>query len=220
MLDTGLHMTTALAAAWLPWVFLSLVLLVWVSCMLQPQYLRAMVSNSFASFSVNAAEQAPSIGSQLAQWLFNCAVPAIAVYVLLTRETICDAGLFGRLLVISLLVDVARALIALAVQYTFRFGKKVDVAYIRYFSLRSMVSYVLLLMVLLLAYTQPIALWLVLLGVTTVAYLIILGVQLARVFCSSLTDVAGVVLYLVTVELLPAVLLYEAGRQFFLQQLA
>ncbi len=220
MLETGIHITPALATMWLPWVLLAMIVLVWVCCMLQPQYLRAVVSNSFASIGGNSADLVPSIGSQLFQWIFNSAVPAVAVYVFVTQSMTGSSELLGQLLVLSLLIDLARAFTALIVQYTFRFGKRSGVAYLKYFSLRSLLTYLLLVLVMLAAYTSATDLWLALLGVAAVGYLIFLGVQLTRLFCSSVLDVMSVIIYLVTIELLPSALLFEAGRQLCMQQLA
>jgi len=105
------------------------------------------------------------------------------------------------------------------VQYTFRFGKRIAMVYMRYFSLRSLLSFVLFVVILLAAYTSPDKLWLSLLGITTVLYLVILGIQWSRLLCTSPTDLFGVIIYLLTVELLPNLLLFEAGKQLYLQQL-
>ena len=220
MPDAGLHITAALAATWLPWVFLMMALLVWLSCIMQPQYLRAVVSNSFATFAGTTAEQVPSIGSQVAQWLFNITMPALIVYVLLVQTAMVGTGMLASMILLSLLIDVARTVIALLIHYTFRLGKSMSLAYVRYFSLRSVFSYVLFIFMLLVAYTSPEGVWLTLLLVAAGAYLLILGWQWAKLFCSSLPEVASVVIYVITVELLPMMMLYEAGRQMVLQQLA
>lgn len=220
MSDAGLHITTSLAAFWLPWVCLAMVILVWLCCILQPQYMRGLMSNSLASFSLGAQEQNLSIGSQLAQWLFNTTIPALAVFVLVTQAAALDTNLFIWLLVVSLAIDAMRALLALMVQYTFRLGKLTAAAYLRYFSLRSLLSYVLFGLMLLIAYTSATALWSTLSAIVALAYLIILGVQWIKLFAGSLLDAMGVVIYLITVELLPNLLLLEAGRQIYLQQFA
>lgn len=219
-MPAGLQINAALSTTWLPWLCLAMIILVWLSCIMQPQYLRGLVGNSFASFTIGIAEQVPSIGSQIAQWLFNSTVPALAVYILIVDSAVYGLELFGNLLFISLAIDLARALIAALVQYTFRFGKRLAVAYMRYFSLRTLLSFVLFFVLLLMAYTSTDVLWLSLLGVAIGVYLICIGIQWTKLFCTSLPDMVGVIIYLFTVELLPAVLLLEAGRQLYIQQFA
>lgn len=213
-------MTTSLSASWLPWVCLAMVLLIWLSCVMQPQYLRGLLSNGFSVFSVNAAEQLPSIGSQATQWIFNTIVPAIGIYVSVTESVMYGTELLGWLVLLSILADGLRALVAMLVNYTFRLGKTINLAYMRYFSLRSIFTFVLFTLVLLVLYTDPGILWMVVLGVASVVYMVILGWQWGRLFCTSLIDLAGLLLYMLTVELLPAVLLFEAGRQLYMLQFA
>ena len=220
MPDAGLHITTALTASWMPWIWLAMVGLIWMSCMMQPRYLHGLLSNSFASFTVNAAEQVPSIGSQVAQWLFNSTVPALCVYVLVTDAAMYGTELLGELIAMALTIDALRAITALVVQYTFRLGKMMGLAYMRYFSLRTLLSFVMLIIVLLVAYTSPDAVWGSILAGTVLVYIVILGLQWTKIFCNQLTDIAGVVIYLITVELLPLMLLYEAGIHICLQQYA
>ena len=215
MMDAGLHMTTALSASWLPWVCLAMVMLVWLCCVLQPQYLKGLVSNGFSAFTVNAAEQIPSVGSQIAQWLFNCIVPSIGFFVMLEQEVVQGGTLLAWLIGLEMLADVVRLSVALMVQYTFRLGKLMNLAYLRYFSLRSLFTFVLFTIMLLVNYTTPHMFWLSLLGVASVIYMITLGWQWGRLFCNSFVDVAGLLVYLFTVELLPALLLLEAGRELY-----
>ena len=219
-MPSGLYISSALSATWLPWLCLAMVLLVWTSCMLQPQYLHGLISNSFASFAVNIAEQVPSLGSQVAQWIFNSILPAIGVFVLVVDSTIVGLDFLGWLILISLAIDLLRIVVAAMVQYTFRFGKRTPMVYIRYFSLRSLLSYVLFVVILLAAYTSPDKLWLSMLGIATAAYLVTLGVQWSRLLCTSVSDLFGVIIYLLTVELLPTMLLFESGKQLYLQQFA
>lgn len=219
-MPSGLYITASLSTTWLPWLCLAMVLLVWVSCMLQPQYLHGLISNSFASFAVNIAEQVPSLGSQMTQWLFNSLLPAVGVFVLVVDSTVEGFDLLGWLILISIAIDLLRIIVAAMVQYTFRFGKRIAMVYMRYFSLRSLLSYVLFVVILLAAYTSHDKLWLTMLAIATAVYLVILGVQWSRLLCTSLTDLFGVIIYLLTVELLPTVLLFEAGNQLYLQQFA
>lgn len=216
MFDSGLHITTLLSASWLPWVCLAMMVLLWLSCMMQPRYLHGLISNSFATFTVNAAEQAPSVGSQITQWLFNTIVPAICIYTLVTQTAVYGTDLFGTILLLSLLTDVFRAVTAIAVQYTFRFGKLAGLAYMRYFSLRSLFTFVELMLVLLIAYADHTTFWVATMGIMTVVYLVILGLQWGRLFCTSVLDIVSLIIYLLTIELLPTALLYEAGKQLYL----
>ncbi len=195
-------------------------LLVWLSCILQPQYLRSVVSNSFATFAGTTAEQVPSIGSQLAQWLFNITMPALSVYVLLAQNTMIGVEQLTSLILLSALIDVARTVISLMIHYTFRLGKRTSLAYVRYFSLRSIFSYVLFIIALLTAYTSLDGLWITLLLIAAGIYLLILAWQLSKLFCASINEIVSVVTFIITVELLPAIMLYEAGRQMVLQQFA
>lgn len=218
MFETGLHITSELAVTWLPWLCLAMIMMVGLSCALQPQYLRGLMSNSFASFSSNAAEQIPSIGSQAAQWVFNSLVPAIVAFTLVADTAIYGAELISQLIVLSVLIDLARALTGIIVSYTFRLGKLASMAYMRYFSLRTVFSFVLFVIMLLLAATEASMGWLVLIGVNAAVYMLLLGIQWARLFCNSLLSVVSLITYILTVELLPTLLLFEAGRQLYLLQ--
>ena len=218
MAEAGLHIYSGLSTVWMPWVCLAMVILLWLSCIMQPRYLRGLLSNSFGSFTVNAAEQAPSIGSQIAQWLSNCTVPAICIYTLAVQEAMHGTELFGMILLLSLLTDVFRTITALLLHYTFRYGKQTSLAYMRYFSLRSLFTYAEFAFVLLLMYTTPQLPWLIVLGLLTVVYMTILGLQWARLFCSSVLDVVSLLIYLLTVELLPTALLFEASKQLYFLQ--
>lgn len=218
MTDPGLHMSMSLAASWMPWVCLAMIILVWVSCILQPRYLHGLISNSFASFTINAAEQVPSIGSQLAQWLFNSMVPAICIYRLVAQSAMYGTQLFNAILLVAILTDAFRALTAVTISYTFRLGKTANLGYMRYYSLRSLFTFIEFLLVLLLTYSTIQLPWLIILGVATLIYLFILGLQWARLFCSSLLDIISLIIYLLTIELLPTILLFEAGKQLYLSQ--
>lgn len=215
MTDTGLYMTTALSSSWLPWVCLVMVILVWISCVLQPQYMRGLLSNSFSVFSVNASEQIPSIGSQAAQWLFNIIVPALVLFIMVEQEVILGGSLFGWMIALLVLADAFRLLAAWMVQYTFRLGRVMGKAYLRYYSLRSLFTFVLFIVMLLVNYTSPQTLWLTVFALVSVVYMVILGLQWGKLFCSSPLDVIGLFVYMITVELLPAVLVHEAGRQLY-----
>ena len=217
---TGLHITTALSSSWMPWVCLAMVLLVWMSCMMQPQYLRGLVSNSFSVFSANASEQVPSMGSQAAQWIFNIVVPAMGLFVMAEQEVVEGSALIGWVIVFTLLADVFRLLAALLVQYTFRLGRLLGKAYMRYYSLRSLFTFVLFIILLLVRYTSPHTLWLSVLAVASAVYIVTLGLQWGKLFCTSLLDAAGLLVYMITVELLPAVLVLEAGRQLYFLHIA
>lgn len=208
-------MSSALATAWLPWVCLAVMGLGWLSCIMQPRYLNGLFSNSFAGFAINGPEQVPSLGSQVTQWLFNSSVPAIGVYVLVTQSAVYGAQLLGRLLLLALLIDGLRALTAIIVQYTFSLGKMVSLAYMRYFALRSLFTFVLFILVLVIAHSTPSTTWFVILGSLVAVYLILLIVQWARLFCTSVLDVVSMIIYLLTVELLPTFLLFEAGNQLY-----
>ncbi len=193
--------------------------LIWLSCVMQPLYISGLLSNGFSA-APDATEQTPSIGSQIMQWLFNSMLPAIAVYVITAQTAMYGAALFGWLVALSLLSDLVRALVALTVQYTFRFSKLANMAYLRYFSLRSLYTYVLLCLTLLITYSAAGTVWICVLAIVTVIYLVLVGVQWARLFCTSIIGVIGVVIYLISVELLPALLLLEAGKQLYLHYLA
>ena len=219
MFYEGLHITAALSATWLPWFCLALVVLVWLSCMMQPQYLRAVVSNSFAEFAGNTAEQIPSIGSQVAQWLFCSTVPALAVFILVVDSPLYGLEFIEQLVALAILIDLARVVAALMVQYTFRLGRRASLAYACYFSLRSLMSYALFVILMLMAYTTPNAWGIIALAVLIVVYMLILLVQWLRLFNNSLQEMAGVIVYLLTLELLPMWLLYEAGRQVYILHL-
>lgn len=216
LIEEGLYISDMLAANWLPWICLAMIGLLWLCCMMQPQYLRGLVSNSFATFDNNAAEQIPSIGSQVSQWLFNIVVPVIGVYSLVVQEAEYGIHLFNRILLLALLIDVVRTLIALLVMYTFRLGKVLGLLYMRYFSLRAIYSCVLVCEILLVSYSEEPTIWITIMAITMVIYLIILGVQWARLLCSSLLEVVSVLVYLLTIELLPLLLLYAAAEQMYM----
>lgn len=215
MMDTGLYITQSLAVNWLPWLSLGMLGLVWLSCMMQPKYLHGLVVNGLAGFSDNVGDQYPSIGSQITQWLFNSITPAMGLFVMSEMEAIEGGALFARILGLSLLADFVRVVVALLVQYTFRLGRLMGVAYLRYFSLRSLFSFILFAMLMLAITTSPQDIWLVLLGVLSAIYLLLLGWQWGQLFATSPAGVIGLTLYLLTVELLPAVLLWQAGIQLF-----
>jgi hypothetical protein len=100
-------------------------------------------------------------------------------------------------------------------QYTFRLGRRASLAYVRYFSLRSLMTYLALIIVMFMAYTAPNAWWITLLAVLIGAYILILIAQWIRLFNASVQELLGVLIFLLTAELLPILLLYEAGRQVY-----
>jgi hypothetical protein len=73
---------------------------------------------------------------------------------------------------------------------------------------------------LLVNFTAPHTVWFVVLVVASVVYIITLILQLGRLFCTSLLDVAGLLIYILTVELLPTALVLEAGRQLYFLHIA
>ena len=79
----------------------------------------------------------------------------------------------------------------------------------------SLFTFVLFIVMLLVNYTSPQTLWLTVFALVSVVYMVILGLQWGKLFCSSPLDVIGLFVYMITVELLPAVLVYEAGRQLY-----
>ena len=206
-----------MAANWLPWVCLAMVGLIWLSCMMQPQYLRGLLSNSFSTFGINSAELKPSLGSQISQWVFNMTVPAIAVYCLVVQDVEYGTDLLTRIFLLAVAIDIARTLVAWLVQYTFGFGKMFGLMYLNYFSLRSLFTFVLLCEVLLITSSEQPTAWIVLMAVTLVLFLVVLGIQWGRMICSSVLDILSIILYILTVELLPMFLLYGAAEQMYLE---
>ena len=217
-MDAGLDITTSLAANWLPWLCVAMLCLVWLSCVMQPQYLRGLINNSFAPFDVNAADQIPSIGSQIAQWMFNITIPAIGAYTLVAQDATYGVGLFSRILLAAFVIEVLRTLTALLVQYTFRLGKMQQLAYMRYFSLRSLFTFALMAEILCITYTTAPAWAIILMLLTIVAYMVVLGVQWGKLLCQSVMDILSIAIYLLTVELLPLILLYGIAAQQYMQQ--
>lgn len=217
MTNEGIFISSALAANWLPWVCLIMVGLIWLSCMMQPQYLRGLLSNSFSTFGINSAEQKPSLGSQISQWVFNMTVPAIAVYCLVVQDVEYGTDLLTRIFLLAVAIDIARTLVAWLVQYTFRFGKMFGLMYLNYFSLRSLFTLVLLCEVLLVICSDQPAAWSVLMIITLVLFLVVLGVQWGRMICSSPLDILSIILYILTVEFLLMILLYAAAEQMYLE---
>ena len=217
MTNEGIFISSALAANWLPWVCLAMVGLIWLSCMMQPQYLRGLLSNSFSTFGINSAELKPSLGSQISQWVFNMTVPAIAVYCLVVQDVEYGTDLLTRIFLLAVAIDIARTLVAWLVQYTFGFGKMFGLMYLNYFSLRSLFTFVLLCEVLLITSSEQPTAWIVLMAVTLVLFLVVLGIQWGRMICSSVLDILSIILYILTVELLPMFLLYGAAEQMYLE---
>lgn len=191
--------------------------LIWLSCMMQPQYLRGLLSNSFSTFGINSAELKPSLGSQISQWVFNMTVPAIAVYCLVVQDVEYGTDLLTRIFLLAVAIDIARTLVAWLVQYTFGFGKMFGLMYLNYFSLRSLFTFVLLCEVLLITSSEQPTAWIVLMAVTLVLFLVVLGIQWGRMICSSVLDILSIILYILTVELLPMFLLYGAAEQMYLE---
>lgn len=220
MPDTGLHITASLSSTWLPWLCLAMVMLLWMSCVMQPQYLRGLLSNGLSLFTVNNTEQIPSMGSQVTQWIFNIIVPAMGLFIMAEQEVVDGLDLLGWMVLLMLIADGVRLFMAVMVQYTFRLGRMMGRAYMRYYSLRSLFSFVLFTFVLLVNFTAPHTVWFVVLEVASVVYIITLILQLGRLFCTSLLDVAGLLIYILTVELLPAALVLEAGRQLYFLHIA
>lgn len=187
---------------------------------MQPQYLRGLLSNGLSLFTVNNTEQIPSMGSQVTQWIFNIIVPAMGLFIMAEQEVVDGLDLLGWMVLLMLIADGVRLFVAVMVQYTFRLGRMMGRAYMRYYSLRSLFSFVLFTFVLLVNFTAPHTVWFVVLVVASVVYIITLILQLGRLFCTSLLDVAGLLIYILTVELLPAALVLEAGRQLYFLHIA
>lgn len=197
-----------------------MVMLLWMSCVMQPQYLRGLLSNGLSLFTVNNTEQIPSMGSQVTQWIFNIIVPAMGLFIMAEQEVVDGLDLLGWMVLLMLIADGVRLFVAVMVQYTFRLGRMMGRAYMRYYSLRSLFSFVLFTIMLLVNFTAPHTVWFVVLVVASVVYIITLILQLGRLFCTSLLDVAGLLIYILTVELLPAALVLEAGRQLYFLHIA
>jgi len=197
-----------------------MVMLLWMSCVMQPQYLRGLLSNGLSLFTVNNTEQIPSMGSQVTQWIFNIIVPAMGLFIMAEQEVVDGLDLLGWMVLLTLIADGVRLFVAVVVQYTFRLGRMMGRAYMRYYSLRSLFSFVLFTIMLLVNFTAPHTVWFVVLVVASVVYIITLILQLGRLFCTSLLDVAGLLIYILTVELLPTALVLEAGRQLYFLHIA
>jgi len=197
-----------------------MVMLLWMSCVMQPQYLRGLLSNGLSLFTVNNTEQIPSMGSQVTQWIFNIIVPAMGLFIMAEQEVVDGLDLLGWMVLLTLIADGVRLFVAVVVQYTFSLGRMMGRAYMRYYSLRSLFSFVLFTIMLLVNFTAPHTVWFVVLVVASVVYIITLILQLGRLFCTSLLDVAGLLIYILTVELLPTALVLEAGRQLYFLHIA
>ena len=197
-----------------------MVMLLWMSCVMQPQYLRGLLSNGLSLFTVNNTEQIPSMGSQVTQWIFNIIVPAMGLFIMAEQEVVDGLDLLGWMVLLTLIEDGVRLFVAVMVQYTFSLGRMMGRAYMRYYSLRSLFSFVLFTIMLLVNFTAPHTVWFVVLVVASVVYIITLILQLGRLFCTSLLDVAGLLIYILTVELLPTALVLEAGRQLYFLHIA
>ncbi len=197
-----------------------MVMLLWMSCVMQPQYLRGLLSNGLSLFTMNNTEQIPSMGSQVTQWIFNIIVPAMGLFIMAEQEVVDGLDLLGWMVLLTLIADGVRLFVAVMVQYTFSLGRMMGRAYMRYYSLRSLFSFVLFTIMLLVNFTAPHTVWFVVLVVASVVYIITLILQLGRLFCTSLLDVAGLLIYILTVELLPTALVLEAGRQLYFLHIA
>ena len=215
MLEEGLEISRALAANWMPWLSMAMLVQLWLSCMLQPQYARGMYQNSLGAFANNMTEQLPSIGSQITQWMFNTTVPAFCIYALVAQDVPGGFGLFGRILLMMVGIDLLRIVVAWLVYYAFRLGKRFIPMYLRYYALRSLTMFLLFAEALVLgASAHPMA-WVMAMALTYLVFMLLLGVQLARVICTSWVDVLSIMIYILTVELLPMLVLYYAAMQLY-----
>lgn len=203
----GVLISSSMATIWLPWLLLGALVSVGISSLMQPRYLHGLISNSTQSFTLNIAEQIPSIGAQTGQWVLNIVVAATCAYICI------DAGgygtpKFGMLIGRAAAIDVFRLVAAIIVSYTFDQTRLFGAAYIRYFSLRSLYTIVLLVPTLMLFNLHAVTAMLTVIVVLTAVYYIALTVQWSRMFCTSLLDVLFLLMYIVTVEILPTTILF------------
>ena len=205
----GTIISTASVSVWLPWLLLGALLLLGFCCMMQPRYLQGLYSNSLQSFSENSAEQIPSIGAQAGQWLLNIVLTASCAFIVMSvHERGLEARTWGVLLGIVAGIDIFRLIAAMLVTYTFRLTRMVGFAYIRYFSLRSLYTIILLIPILLLYNTQMAETMMWMIIVLTGIFYLLLAIQWSKLFCSSPLDILFVIIYIATVEILPTALLY------------
>jgi len=217
-MDAGLDISYALAANWLPWLCMAMLGLVWISCVLQPRYLHGLVNNSFSAFDVNAAERIPSIGSQICQWAFNVAIPAIGIYIIVAQDADYTAMLFARIMVAAIIIDCLRMLVAFLVQYTFRLDKIFGLLYMRYYSIRSIYTFIMMALILCVMHSATPFMWLIVMAVNMLVFMVLTGLQWGRLIGFSLTSCVGLLIYLITIELLPMFVLYGAAEQMYMQQ--
>ena len=203
----GVLISSSMATVWLPWLLLGALVSVGIGCLMQPRYLHGLISNSIQSFTLNMAEQIPSIGAQTGQWVLNIVMAATCAY------TYIDAGGYGTptfsvLLGMAAGIDIFRLFAAAIVSYTFGHTKMFGAAYIRYFSLRSLYAIAMLVPILLLFNLHSVSAMLTVIIALTAVYYIALAVQWGRMFCTSLLDVLFLIVYIMTVEILPTAILY------------
>lgn len=203
----GLIISTSMTAVWLPWLLLAAVVTICLGCLTQPRYLHGLLSNSIQTFSLNTAEQTPSIGAQAGQWLLNITIAALCAY---SYRQMYTAGYNHLLTLLATAagIDLYRLAATLLVNYTFDLKRMFSMAYIRYFSLRSICSMLMLIPIMMLSNGYLVPAMKVMIIVMMVAYYLILTAQLGKLYCSSLLDVFFLITYILTVEIIPTLLLY------------
>ena len=199
--------TSSVAAVWLPWLLMGAVVMLCLGCLMQPRYIHGLVSNSLQPFSLNAAEQTPSIGAQTGQWVLNIMIAAVCAYTYREMYT-GGSSRFLVLLATAVGIDLFRVVAAMLVTYTFNMAKLFSMAYIRYFSLRSLCSIVLLIPVLLLYNLHVVPALETAVVVLMAVYYVLIGIQLGKLYCRKWLDVFFLITYIVTVEIIPTLLLY------------
>lgn len=197
----GLIISTGVAAVWLPWLMTGAMIQLCLVCLMQPRYLHALLSNSVRPFTTNAGEQLPSIGAQIGQWLLNVVLMAVSAYVYAISKD--EYPSMAVLLLAATGIDVLRLAAAMAVTYTFELKRALHDAYMRYFSLRSIYTLALMIPVLLMyngirGIGMQVAIILL-----TAAYYVLLGVQWAKLYCTTPIDILFIIIYLATAEVLP-----------------
>lgn len=197
----GMIISTELAAVWLPWLMTGAAIQLCLVCLMQPRYLHGLLNNSVQTSTANAGEQLPSIGAQIGQWVLNIVLIATCAYVYADSKD--EYPSMALLLLTATGIDVLRVTSAAVVTYTFELKRALHEAYTRYFSLRSVYTLALMIPMLLLFNSYWVVGMQVVIIALTAVYYVVLGIQWAKLYCTTAMDILFIIIYLATTEVLP-----------------
>lgn len=205
------HISSPLTESWVAWLLLAVFVLVVLTGMFKPHVMKHTLSALFAvkdrssSFFDLSSDARACILLSTSYLLLLSLTAYVLLYIMAPGEPIFDVQHYLIVLGVVLGVYVVKTLLSLMVAYVFQPAAKVRVFVSQYFyvvNTAALLLYPTVLLALFATWLPPLwAMWMM--GIVMALLVLLLMMKMFRVFVRNIRDVAYVLVFLLTCEVLP-----------------